>query len=153
MPEGGFVAIVEVCGFNDWLLKLLAEYGCRETMLVQPEKRTKKKTDRRDANALGELLWTNRQRLLAGKKVQSVRRISPPTDRDAEDRQLTAVRQRLGRLRTRTINKVKHLLRKHNLEQQQPAKGLDTKRTRKWLCPCGKREKVLAAGRWRNDAR
>ena len=30
---------MEVCGFNDWLLKLLAEYGCRETVLVQPEKR------------------------------------------------------------------------------------------------------------------
>ena len=78
-PEGGFVAIVEVCGFNDWLLKLLAEYGCRETILIQPEKRSKKKTDRRDANALGELLWVNRQRLLAGKKVQGVRRVQPPT--------------------------------------------------------------------------
>ena len=65
IPEGGFVAIVEVCGFNDWLLKLLAEFSCRETVLVQPEKRTKNKTDRRDADALGELLWTNRQRLLA----------------------------------------------------------------------------------------
>ena len=31
--EGGFVAILEVCGFNDWLLKLLVEYGCRETIL------------------------------------------------------------------------------------------------------------------------
>jgi len=39
----------------------------------------------------------------------------------------------MGRHRTRTINKIKHLLRKHNLEQQQPAKGLDTIRTRKWL--------------------
>jgi len=55
-PEGGFVAILEVCGFNDWLLKLLAEYGCRETILIQPEKRSKKKTDRRDAYALGDLL-------------------------------------------------------------------------------------------------
>ena len=55
-PEGGFVAIVEVCGFNDWLLKLLVEYDCRETILIQPEKRSKKKTDRRDANSLGELL-------------------------------------------------------------------------------------------------
>jgi transposase len=27
--EEGFVAILEVCGFNDWLLKLLVEYGCR----------------------------------------------------------------------------------------------------------------------------
>src|SRR5271166_2311019 len=59
LPEGGFVTIVEVCGFNDWFLKLLAEYGCRETVLVQLEKKSKDKTDRRDANALGELLWTN----------------------------------------------------------------------------------------------
>ena len=79
VPEGGFVAIVEVCGFNDWFLKLLAEYGCREIVLVQPEKRSKNKTDRRDANALGELLWTNRERLLAGKKVQNVRRVVPPS--------------------------------------------------------------------------
>ena len=49
VPEGGFVAILEVCGFNDWLLKLLTEYGCRETILIQPEKRSKKTTDRRDA--------------------------------------------------------------------------------------------------------
>jgi hypothetical protein len=25
-PEGGVVTILEVCGFNDWLLKLLSEY-------------------------------------------------------------------------------------------------------------------------------
>jgi transposase len=133
VPEEGFIAILEVCGFNDWLLKLLAEYGCLETILIQPEKRSKKKTDRRDAYALGELLWVNRQRLLADKKVQGIRRIQLPTDGEAEDRQLTAVRQRMGRQRTRTINRIKHLLRKHNLEQQQPAKGLDTQRTRKWL--------------------
>jgi transposase len=72
-PEGGFVTILEVCGFNDWLLKLLAEYGCRETLLIQPTKRSKKKTDRRDASALGEILWVNRQRLLAGQRVQGFR--------------------------------------------------------------------------------
>jgi transposase len=131
--EGGFVAIVEVCGFNDWLLKLLPEYGCREIVLIQVEKRNKKKTDRRDAHQLSGLLWVNRQRLLAGQRVEGVRRVVPPTERDAEDRQLVAVRRRLGQLRARTINKVKHLLRKHNLEQQQPAKGVDTKCTRKWL--------------------
>jgi transposase len=131
--EGGFVAIVEVCGFNDWLLKLLSEYSCRDIVLIQVEKRNKKKTDRRDAHQLSGLLWVNRQRLLASQRVEGVRRVVPPTERDAEDRQLTALRQRLGRLRTRTINKVKHLLRKHNLEQEQPAKGVDTKCTRKWL--------------------
>jgi len=133
VPEGGFVAIVEVCGFNDWLLKLLAEYGCRETIVIQPEKRSKKKTDRRDANALGELLWVNRQRLLAGSKVQGLRRVELPTATEAEDRQVTVLRKRLGQQRTRTINRIKHILRKHNLEQECPTKGLDTIAGRKWL--------------------
>jgi len=93
VPAGGFVAILEVCGFNDWLLKLLAEYGCRETVLVQPEKRSRKKTDRRDANALGEILWVNRRRLLAGQRVQGVRRVILPADQEAENRQLTALRR------------------------------------------------------------
>jgi transposase len=133
VSAGGFIAIVEVCGLNDWLMKLLAEYGCRETVLIQPEKQSKKKTDRRDANALGELLWVNRQRMLAGKKVQGVRRIQLPKATEAEDRQLTAVRKRLGQLCTRTINQIKHILRKHNLEQECPTKGLDTIKGRKWL--------------------
>ena len=131
--EGGFVAILEVCGFNDWLLKLLVEYGCRETILIQPEKRPKKKTDRRDANTLGEILWLNRKRLLASKNVQGIRRVQPPCQRDAEDRQIRAHRKRLGQLRTRTINKIKHVLRKHNLEQECPRKGIDTIKGRKWL--------------------
>ena len=32
--EGGFAAIVEVCGFNDYLLKILDDYGCREIVLI-----------------------------------------------------------------------------------------------------------------------
>lgn len=131
--EGGFATIVEVCGFNDWLLKMLAEYGCRETVLIQVEKRSKKKTDRRDAHQLSGILWVNRHRLLGGQRLEGVRRVQPPTAEDAQDRQLTELRKRMGQLRTRTINKIKHLLRKHNLEQEQPAKGIDTKRTRKWL--------------------
>jgi transposase len=129
----GFVVIVEVCGFNDWLLKLLAECNCRETFVVQPEKQSKKKTDRRDANALCEILWLNRQRLLNGKPVQGVRVVHLPSVQDAADRQLTELRKRVGQLRTRTINKVKHLLRKHNLEQESPTKGLDTVKGKKWL--------------------
>jgi transposase len=129
----GFVVIVEVCGFNDWLLKLLAEYDCRETFVVQPEKQSKKKTDRRDANALCEILWLNRQRLLDGKPVQGVRVVHLPSVQDAADRQLTELRKRVGQLRTRTINKLKHLLRKHNLEQESPTKGLETVKAKKWL--------------------
>jgi transposase len=114
-------------------LKLLSEYGCGETVLIQPEKRSKKKTDRRDADTLGEILWVNRQRLLAGKRVQGLRRVVPATAQEADHRQLTVLRQRLGQLRTRTINRIKHLLRKQNLEQEQPTKGIDTKYARKWL--------------------
>jgi transposase len=131
--EAGFVTIVEVCGFNDWLLNLLGEYGCRKTLLVQPEKQSKKKTDRRDANALDEILWLNRQRLLDGKPVQGVRVVQRPTAQEAEDRQLTELRKRMGQLRTRTINKVKHLLRKHNLQQECPTKGLKTVKCKQWL--------------------
>ncbi|HET6881535.1 MAG TPA: hypothetical protein VFI31_15335 [Pirellulales bacterium] len=48
--DGGYITVVEVCGFNDWLLKLLREYGCKEVILIQPEEHPRKKTDRRDAN-------------------------------------------------------------------------------------------------------
>lgn len=41
----GYVAIVEVCGFNDWLLELLPKFGCIQTVLIQPEKKSKVKTD------------------------------------------------------------------------------------------------------------
>jgi len=49
-PEDGFLAIVEICGFNDRLLEMLKEYRCRETVLIQSEKRSRRKTDRRDAS-------------------------------------------------------------------------------------------------------
>ena len=131
--EDGFVMILEVCGFNDWLVKLLPEYGCREVILVQPEKKSKIKTDQRDANTLSGVLWVNRERLLSGKKVEGIRRIQLPTDEEAEQRQVTELRKRLGQLRTRTINRVKHLLRKHNLEQECPTKGLQTIKAKQWL--------------------
>jgi transposase len=130
--HGGCVAVVEVCGFNDWLLELLDEHGIR-VLLVQPQRRNRHKTDRRDSNDLGELLWVNRHRLLAGQKVHGVRVVQRPTRRDAEDRQLTALRQRLGQLRTRTLNKIQRLLLKHNLHHHCPTKGLQTKAARKWL--------------------
>ena len=139
--KAGFLAILEVCGFNDWLLKMLSEHGCREVFLVQPEKQSKKKTDRRDANMLCEILWLNRQRLLDGKRVQGVRVIHLPSAEDADGRQVTELRKRMGQLCTRTIKQVRHLLRKHNLEQECPTKGLDTVKGKKWLSH-------VALGRW-----
>lgn len=131
--EGGYAAILEVCGFNHWLLNMLQEYNCHDIVLVQPEKRSKKKTDRRDANTLGELLWVNRERLLAGQNVHGLRRVVIPCHTDEENRQLTALRQRMGTLRTRTVNKVHHILQKHNLHQKCPTKHITSKQARRWL--------------------
>ena len=132
-PEGGFLTIVEVCGFNDWLLKLLPQYGCRDTVLVQCEKQSKHKTDRRDANKLGELLWINRHRLAAGQKLQHTRRIHPPTPQDAQARQITALRRRLGAQRTSVINRASAIVKKHNLQHACPTKGIQAKAARRWL--------------------
>jgi len=131
--EGGYLAMLEVCGFNDWLLRELQQHGCREIVLVQPTGRSRKKTDRRDASLLSEQLWINRHRLLGGRAVHGLRRVTLPSDQDRQDRQLTAVRHRLVQSRTKTINKVQHLLLKHNLQQECPTKGIQAKRARRWL--------------------
>jgi len=78
-------------------------------------------------------LWVNRQRLLAGAKVQGLRRVHIPTDEERQDRQLTSHRQRLGRRRTQTINQLRHILRRNNLEWERPTKGFQTKKVRAWL--------------------
>lgn len=131
--QGGFLVIVEVCGFNEWLLELLQEYGAREIVLLHPGKPSRQKTDRRDANRLGELLWLNRLRLLAGQRVQGLRRVLIPSGADRDDRRLTTLRWRVGRERTRLLNRVKWLLRRHNLEQHCPTKGIRTRQAQAWL--------------------
>ena len=135
--DADFMAIVEVCGFNDWLIEMLRYRGCREIVLIQPEQPTKKKTDRRDANKLCEMLWLNRDRLAEGKRVQGLRRVYIPTRREQEDRQLTTMRKRVAQLRTRTLNKLHRILHKHNIMWDYPTKTFQTKRGRSWL------EKVL----------
>lgn len=132
-PAGGFLAIVEVCGFNDWLLKRLAEADCREIVLIHPDKRSKRKTDRRDAHALSELLWLNRQRIAAGLRTPGLRRVVVPTRLEQQMRELTSQRQRLGRQRTRTLNQIQGLLRRHNLTWESPTKSFQTLAVKRWL--------------------
>jgi hypothetical protein len=84
-----FVAVLEVCGFNDWLLRMLKDYRCRKVILIQPEERKQRKTDRRDAAALSELLWVNRARLLEGKPVRGLRQVDVSSTTDQENRRLT----------------------------------------------------------------
>lgn len=129
----GLVVILEVCGFHDWLLELLPRFGCREIVLIQPTKKSSRKTDRRDANQLGELLWVNRARLLAGRRVQGLRRVVPPQPAEREDRRLTQLRCNLTADLTRTINRVRYILRRLNIEQHCPTKGVQTQKAKSWL--------------------
>jgi transposase len=128
-----FVAVLEVCGFNDWLIRMLRDYRCHKVILIQPEERKKCKTDRWDAAALSELLWVNRDRLLHGKPVRGLRQVDIASSTDQENRRLTTLRKEAGQARTRLVNKIKHLLRRHNLQWQMPTKRLRTKSAIVWL--------------------
>jgi len=129
----GYMAIVEVCGFNDWLLDKLRKTRCSEIVVIQPDNSAVHKTDKRDANALGELLWNNRNRLRGGQRPNGIRRIFPADPQDAQVRQLANFRQHLVRQRTRIINKIKGILNKHNMEQDAPSKLYHTNKFRQWI--------------------
>jgi transposase len=133
--EGGesFVAVLEVCGFNDWLIRMLQDFRCHKVILIQPEDRKQRKTDRRDAAALSELLWVNRDRLLHGKPVRGLRQVDIASSTDQENRRLTTLRKEAGQARTRLINKTRHILRRHNLQWEMPTKRLPTKAALAWL--------------------
>lgn len=128
-----FVAILEVCGFNDWLIRMLRDYRCHKVILIQPDDRNKRKTDRRDAAALSELLWVNRDRLLQGKPVRGVRQVDIASSSDQENRRLTTLRKEAGQARTRLVNRVRHILRRHNLQWEMPTKRFPTKLAIAWL--------------------
>lgn len=128
-----FVAVLEVCGFNDWLIGMLRDYRCHRVILIQPEDRKKRKTDRRDAAALSELLWVNRDRLLHGKPVRGLRQVDIASTTEQENRRLTTLRKQAGVDLARVINKIKQILRRHNLHWEMPTKTFPTVTAVAWL--------------------
>ena len=52
-----FVAVLEVCGFNDWLIRMLKDYRCHKVILIQPDDRKNARptdaTPRRSASCCG----------------------------------------------------------------------------------------------------
>jgi len=131
--HGGYVAVMEVCGFNGWLIKRLEQSGCKRVCVIRAPDRVRQKTDRRDAAKLSELLWINRDRIAAGQSLVHVAEVYQPTEQEQYDRQLTHLRYRLGRGLTRTKNSIKGILRRHNLEQECPTKGGFTQAAVRWL--------------------
>jgi len=129
----GYMAIVEVCGFNDWLLEKLKKTQCDEIVVIQPEQSAVNKTDKRDADALGTLLWNNRRRLQGGQRPNGIRRIFPADPDDAQVRQLVNFRQHLVKQRTRIINKIKGIINKHNLSYDAPTENYATQKFKQWI--------------------
>jgi len=128
-----FVAVLEVCGFNDWLIRMLQDYRCHKVILIQPDDRKKRKTDRRDAAALSELLWVNHLRLLQGKPVRGLRQVDIADTVAQANRRLTTLRRDTGWAQTRVINKIKQILRCHNLQWEMPTKTFPTRAAVAWL--------------------
>jgi transposase len=129
-----YVAVVEVCGFHDWLVKWVRQDArCHQVLVVQPLGRSASKTDRRDAHGLSELLWVNRERLQREDRVHGVRTVQMPSEEEQAERRLTQVRERLVRRRTPTLNQIHKILRRQNLEWEQPTKTFQTLKVRQWL--------------------
>lgn len=131
--SGGYVVILEVCGFNYWLVRRLKRWGCRRVYVIAAPPRLRNKTDRRDAAKLSSLLWLNRERVAAGERLIHVAEVYQPTDSEQADRQLVRLRQRLAQELTRLKNAMGAVLRRHNLEQECPTKGAFTLAAIKWM--------------------
>ena len=131
-----YVAVVEVCGFHDWLVQWLKEdERCHDVLVVQPLGRSATKTDRRDAHGLSELFWVNRERLQRGERVHGVRTVQVPNEDQQADwgADETTTRERLVRRRTQTLNQIHKILRRRNLEWDLPTKTFQTVKVRQWL--------------------
>ena len=129
----GFWAVVEVCGFNDWLMEMLRSFRCRRVVLVQPEDSGRRKTDRRDAAKLSELLWLFRERIEQGKPIDKLRIVKHPTSLQLQQRRLTTLRKDARAGCGRAINQIRHVLRRHNLQHEMPTKTFPTITAVAWL--------------------
>ena len=129
----GFWAIVEVCGFNDWLIEMLKNFRCAKIVLVQPSDNTRKKTDRRDAAKLSEELWLYRKRIAQNKPINKLKIVAIPTAYQSTLRRMTTLRKHARAGQTRAINQIKYILRRHNLQHHLPTKTFPTVAAMDWL--------------------
>jgi transposase len=132
-PEGGYLAVLEVCGFHDWLLKRLGQWGCSRAYVVAAPPRVRNKTDHRDAAKLSDLLWINRDRIAGGSRLIDLHVVYQPTEQEEHARQLTHLRCRLGQRQTSIKNQIHHVILRHNLAQECPTKGMFTQKALVWL--------------------
>ena len=120
--HGRYVAVMEVCGFNGWLIRQLNRRGCVRVIVVAAPVRVRQKTDRRDAARLSELVWMNRDRITNGARLLNLKEVYQPTEQEQQDRQITMLRHRLGRRLTR----VKNLIQAIRIVRTLPTAGAYT---------------------------
>jgi transposase len=65
--------------------------------------------------------------------VRGLRQVDVSNTRDQENRRLTMLRREAGQTQTRIINKIKHILRRHNLQWEMPTKTFPTRMAIAWL--------------------
>ncbi len=126
LKKNSFIAVVEVFGCNDGLIRMLWDYRCHKVNLIRPEERNRCKTDRRDAVAISELLWVNRDRFLEGKPVRGLGQVNIRSTSQQENRKLSTLRKEAGQAKTQLVNKINHILRRHNLQWELPTKTFPT---------------------------
>lgn len=102
-------------------------------MLIQPKDSSRKKTDRRDAAKLSELLWLYRKRLAQNKPINKLKVVAIPTASQNALRRLTTLRKIARANQTRAINQIKYVLRRHNLQHDLPTKTFPTVAAMNWL--------------------
>jgi len=79
-------------------------------------------------------LRNNRKRLQNGARPNGIRRVFLPEYTDAKTRQPANLREFLVVQRTKVINKVRGIMRKHNIDQDAPSqKRYGTQKNRRWL--------------------
>ena len=129
----GFWAVIEVCGFNDWLIEMLKNFRCEKILLVQPEDSDRRKTDKRDAAALSELLWLYRDKIIKQQPIKKLKIVYQPTAEQNRQRRLTSLRKDARVQVGRAINRIRSVLRRHNLQHQMPTKTFPTIAAREWI--------------------
>ena len=68
-----------------------------------------------------------------GQPVRGLRQVNIASTTDQEDRRLTMMRKDAARDLTRVINKVRQILRRHNLQWDMPTKAFPTVAAVAWL--------------------
>ena len=131
---------------------------CQSTAACRPSSSSPPRNQRSKPIAvthtlLSELLWVNQHRLRGGQPVEVFAK-SSCRPRSTPKSTYHAAPQRRRQVRTRATNRIKHILRRHNLQWQLPTKTFPTVKAIAWLSRQTSRLRPSRNGlaSWRNSS-